>query len=193
MTFRIPPPLATWLLEHAARGYRSDSLAGDLFEEYQLSRTPGWYWRQVMSAIFFTQLRRLRPLSSQRGTSILTALLAQFAVLLGVGTLVQQYRQNCLARSTLVTDLMTFVSTAVPIGFAIVVLFLLTILSALRNPHVRLYSRLMKRSLAAFAVFGLGGGALAWASTAPCAAASCTCPSSFQTSSNPTYPVGVVR
>ena len=168
MTYRIPPPLATWLLEHAARGYRSDSLAGDLFEEYQLHRTPGWYWRQVVSAIFVTQLRRLRPLPSQRGTSILTALLAQLAVLLGVGTLVQQYRQGCLARSTLFTDSMTFVSLAAPIGIAITVLFFVCILSGLRNPHVRLHSRLIKRSLAAFAVFGLGGGALAWASTTPC-------------------------
>jgi hypothetical protein len=154
MTYRIPPPLATWLLEHVARGYRTDSLAGDLFEEYQLHRTPAWYWRQVMSAIFVTQLRRLRQLSTRRGAPILTVLLAQLAVLLGVGTLVQQYRPGCLARSTLLADLTTFVSIAAPIGMATMVLFL--------------HSRLIKRSLTAFIVFGLGGGALAWASTTPC-------------------------
>ena len=51
MTLRRPPRLAAWLLKRFASGYRSDSLSGDLLEEYQTGRTPGWYWREVIAAL----------------------------------------------------------------------------------------------------------------------------------------------
>jgi preprotein translocase subunit SecY len=44
-----PPVLATWLLEHAARG--NDGLVGDLFEEYRRRRSSVWYWRQVLTVV----------------------------------------------------------------------------------------------------------------------------------------------
>jgi hypothetical protein len=34
-----PPALATWLVEHAARGHHRESLAGDLIEEYRAGRS----------------------------------------------------------------------------------------------------------------------------------------------------------
>jgi len=47
-----PPGLATWMLEHLALGTDTDALAGDLLEELEHRRSAGWYWRQVLMAIF---------------------------------------------------------------------------------------------------------------------------------------------
>jgi preprotein translocase subunit SecY len=49
MTEMRPPVLATWLLEHAARG--NHALVGDLFEEYRRRRSSVWYWRQVLTVV----------------------------------------------------------------------------------------------------------------------------------------------
>jgi hypothetical protein len=72
MTIRVPPPLATWLLKHLGPGYRRESLAGDLFEEYQQDRTPAWYWRQTAAAIMIGATRLLRV---KLPKSVLTAVL----------------------------------------------------------------------------------------------------------------------
>jgi hypothetical protein len=54
--------MATWLLKHLGPGYQRESLAGDLFEEYQQDRTPAWYWRQTAAAIMIgaTRLPRVK-------------------------------------------------------------------------------------------------------------------------------------
>jgi len=81
MTVRMPPRLATWLLQHLGPRYRNDSLVGDLCEEYQLNRTRGWYWRQVIMAVYVgwtTVARRV----------LIKRLMGLFAVTaLGAGTL----------------------------------------------------------------------------------------------------------
>jgi hypothetical protein len=46
-----PPAVATWLVEHVARRYRRESLAGDLLEEYRAGRSSAWYWRQVLCSL----------------------------------------------------------------------------------------------------------------------------------------------
>jgi hypothetical protein len=43
-----PPTVATWLLEHLRSGQESESLTGDLVEEYGHRRSNTWYWRQVI-------------------------------------------------------------------------------------------------------------------------------------------------
>jgi hypothetical protein len=40
--------------------YQRESLAGDLFEEYQQRRSRVWYWRQVLAAVFAAQTRPVR-------------------------------------------------------------------------------------------------------------------------------------
>jgi hypothetical protein len=60
MSLRTPPRPATWLLHHLGPSYRRESLAGDLYEEYQLNRTQAWYWRQVLTAIWIAQAMRAR-------------------------------------------------------------------------------------------------------------------------------------
>jgi hypothetical protein len=60
MTLRVPPRLATWLVRHLGPDYHRESLAGDLFEEYQQDRTRGWYWRQTAAAVVIGSARLLR-------------------------------------------------------------------------------------------------------------------------------------
>ena len=83
MTIRTPPRMATWLLKHLGPRYRSESLAGDLFEEYQQDRTRGWYWRQTAAAIMVggTRLLRVR-LPRFVLTAVLRALI-EFGIVLG--------------------------------------------------------------------------------------------------------------
>lgn len=56
----IPPRLAAWLLRHHVRGYRAESLAGDLTEEYAHGRGDAWYWGQVLRAVTASYHRALR-------------------------------------------------------------------------------------------------------------------------------------
>jgi hypothetical protein len=46
-----PPTLATWLLTRMTSGDKSDSVIGDLVEQYQSGRSRWWYRRQVTAAI----------------------------------------------------------------------------------------------------------------------------------------------
>jgi hypothetical protein len=55
-----PPVLATWLLGLADSTAWKDAVAGDLFEEYQQRRAPGWYWRQVWIVVAFAVVKDLR-------------------------------------------------------------------------------------------------------------------------------------
>ncbi|MDE2448251.1 MAG: hypothetical protein KGO22_04730 [Gammaproteobacteria bacterium] len=55
-----PPKLAAWLLHHHVRGYRAESLAGDLTEEYAGGRGDAWYWGQVLRAVTTSYHRALR-------------------------------------------------------------------------------------------------------------------------------------
>ena len=60
MSQHQPPRLAVWLVEHLASPYQREALAGDLLEEYQHRRSPGWYWKQVGAVLAFAGARRLR-------------------------------------------------------------------------------------------------------------------------------------
>ena len=51
MNTRLPPPLATWLLQKLAPGYCAESFAGDLLEEFRAGKGNAWYWRQVLTAV----------------------------------------------------------------------------------------------------------------------------------------------
>jgi hypothetical protein len=84
MTMRTPSVIATWLLLHLGSRHYAQSLAGDLYEEYQNDRSRIWYWRQVMFAIFLARTRALRTAA----LTLADAVLALFALLaLGAGTL----------------------------------------------------------------------------------------------------------
>jgi hypothetical protein len=46
-----PPTLATWLLSRVLVDEKSESLIGDLIEQYRGGRSRVWYWRQTFSAL----------------------------------------------------------------------------------------------------------------------------------------------
>src|SRR5882724_2197601 len=94
---RVPPRIATWLLERFGPGYRNDSLVGDLFEEYQRDRTRAWYWRQAIVAICIGRVMSLRKSLPQRAASALLRFLTEAAGFLGVIALSQQIRHACSA------------------------------------------------------------------------------------------------
>ncbi len=73
-----PPKLASWLLSHQVGGYRAESLAGDLDEEYGQGRGDGWYWKQVLLALARSYRRALRL----HGLRILLAIVAGWCALL---------------------------------------------------------------------------------------------------------------
>jgi hypothetical protein len=75
MKLRNPPVIAAWLLRQLGSGYQGDSLAGDLFEEYQLGRSRRWYWKQTLAAIGIGQARRLRGAIPEVGAPRLLAFL----------------------------------------------------------------------------------------------------------------------
>ncbi len=59
MSSRASRVIAECLLRQV-RGYRAESLIGDLMEEYAQGRSALWYWRQVLYAVITSYLRLLR-------------------------------------------------------------------------------------------------------------------------------------
>lgn len=59
---RRTPKISLWILTRLSSGYRIESLAGDLAEEYAEGRSRLWLWRQVTCAVladFFSIRKRL--------------------------------------------------------------------------------------------------------------------------------------
>jgi hypothetical protein len=83
MTLRIPPRMATWLLKHLGPGYRLESLAGDLFEEYQLDRSRAWYWRQTAAAVLSGGTRRLRLTVTKFVLTAVLRVLIELGIIVG--------------------------------------------------------------------------------------------------------------
>ena len=83
MTLRIPPRLAMWLLKHLGPSYRGESLAGDLFEEYQRDRTRAWYWRQTAAAILIGGTRVLRVKLPKFVLTAVLRVLIELGVIMG--------------------------------------------------------------------------------------------------------------
>lgn len=166
MTLREPPSIATWLLKRFARGYRAESLLGDLLEEYQAGRTPGWYWRETIAVLLATVMCRTRLLHWRRAVRRIPPLVGQSAVFVGVAVLSEEYRHLCSAASTLLTGSIILVICAV---VAEVSIALVAWVDSVRWPIRKApRSSLARRSIVAFTAIGLGTGALTWANTTSC-------------------------
>lgn len=74
MTTRLPPRLATWLLERFGNGRRNESLLGDLHEQYVQGRSAGWYWSQVLRALAISARARLATLVAAVAMTFVMAL-----------------------------------------------------------------------------------------------------------------------
>ena len=169
MSFRTPPRIAAWLLQHLGPSYRNDSLAGDLNEEFQLHRTRAWYWRQVIAAVCIGRMMRLgelarrsRPLSLF-ATSAILRVATEAGVILGAIALTEQLRRACpLGQVPAISSILTLIGT---IGLCLSVgtyLSLCRFPALPRTPTAR-RSTPTKRLVAAFAVTALSAGTLTWA------------------------------
>lgn len=60
MTFKEPPRLPTWLLQHLGCGSDNDAVLGDLAERYRQGKTSFWYWKEVAVAIVVSAFNDIR-------------------------------------------------------------------------------------------------------------------------------------
>ena len=166
MTNRVPPGIATWLLERLGPHYRNESLVGDLLEEYQQGRSRAWYWRQTLAGICIGRAASLRRWAPRLAASALLRLLTEAAGLLGMMALSQQFRQACasgwLLDFTSIVALLAAIGLLVSLGFHIS----LSAGSRLRNAAGQRRSTPLERLLSVFAVTALSAGTLTWASAA---------------------------
>jgi hypothetical protein len=102
MTFKTPPRVATWLLQHLGPRYHRESLAGDLFEEYQQGRSRAWYWRQVIVAVGVGRALRFAVMLPRLAASALVRLLIVTA--LTAGTLAWAAGASHVARTVATTQ-----------------------------------------------------------------------------------------
>jgi hypothetical protein len=69
---RLPPRLATWLLERFGSESRMDPLIGDLAEEYAGGRSRFWYWQEATGALGLDLIQTLRAHALSFIAAILT-------------------------------------------------------------------------------------------------------------------------
>ena len=167
-----PPRVATWLLRRFAAGWHSESLEGDLIEQYAQGRSRLWYWRQVAMAIVIARSHGFRERTWIAAIRAILHLLTELAVVLGAVSLIDQSRRA--------HDWQDMLSPA----FIETMTVLVTIASAGLWLTVKLVK--WKRSygpinllIVFFAVAALGVGTFSWASATrrQCSADTCHCQS----------------
>jgi hypothetical protein len=174
MTIRVPPRFATWLLQHLGPGYKNESLAGDLFEEYQQERTRAWYWRQAIAAICMGRAMSLRMSLPRLAASVPLRLLTEAAALLGAIALSQQVRHSCA--SGWMPDIASLVALIAGVGLCVSAGFYvsLCVRSAPRRTPGPRRSTPIKRLIGVFAVTALSAGTATWAGGAARMPQQCT-------------------
>jgi hypothetical protein len=167
---RNPPKVATWLLQRLGVGWHSESLAGDLIEQYAEGRSRLWYWRQVAVAIVVTRARAFRTRSWPAAMRVFYHLVTEMAVVLAIVSAIDQSRHTHDLQAMMSP---TFIATMACL-LAIASLGLLLSLKSLQSkpPHAP-----VKHLIVLFAVIALGAGTLTWASTArqKCSTDTCLC------------------
>jgi hypothetical protein len=179
MMGRHPPKVATWLLQRLGAGRHSESLAGDLIEQYAQGRSRLWYWQQVALAILLARAHAFRARPCIAAMRVFFRLLAEVAVVLGIVSIIDQSRRAHDLKEDMLSP--TFIGTmAFLIAIALVGLLLpLTTLRSKRPPAP------INRLIVLFAMAALGAGTLSWASATrrQCSAETCLCQKTEQRSS----------
>jgi hypothetical protein len=173
MSERVPPTFALWLLKYWSSSYRSESLTGDLIEQYQEGRSRAWFWGQVTMAILIAQGSFIRALPWAATGRVLARLLAETAAVLALVVIVAQARRT---HSLLQMMNQAFVETVIALVAVALIGFRVSIRSKRRIQTRAVIGALML----AFGVIALGVGTLTWADTTRrdmCQAAACACPS----------------
>jgi hypothetical protein len=172
MIERVPPALASWLLEHWGSAYHGESLAGDLIEQYQEGRSRGWYWKQVIAAILIARWRFIRAMPWTTAARVLSRCLAEAAAVLVLTVVVDRAR-----RTHSLAEMMnhTFIGILVALIAVALIAFLASNRSDTRKPGHGVLNALML----AFGLIALGVGTLTWAHTTrsdACPTPACMCP-----------------
>jgi len=173
MSERVPPKFALWLLKQWGSPYYSESLAGDLIEQYHEGRSRAWCWGQVTAAIVIARARFIRTLPWTEAGRLLSRLLAETAAVLALAVIVDQGRR---AHSVAGMTHQIFLGTLAALVAVAWIGFRISARSGLRK---RTYSAIHALMLA-FGVIALGAGTLTWAATThrdACQTAACVCPS----------------
>ena len=88
-----PPRGATWLLQRLAAGWHSESLEGDLIEQYAQGRSRLWYWRQVAMAIVLARSHAFRARKWIATIRVFLHLLTELVIVLGAVSIIDQSRR----------------------------------------------------------------------------------------------------
>jgi hypothetical protein len=170
MNLRKPPKLATWLLQQLGSGYHTDSLAGDLIEQFARGRSRSWYWWQVLIAILVSTKHVMTARLLDATRRVLFRLVAEASVVLVIVTFVDQFRRTHAAREMWTP---TFMATVALLTALALVAF---ILSRKRFGANRRHA-VIGHFIALFAVVALGAGSFTWADAArsTCKTESCVC------------------
>ena len=171
MTQRVPPRVALWILERFCAGYRSDSLAGDLIEQFQQGESRRWFWKQVVAAVLVARTRHAEQRLLLPALRVFLRVAIEAAVVLTVCALADQSR-----RTHSLLELLTphFMATIVALITTVMIALAASVWTSQKRPA----STLINSLIAAFAVIALGFGAFTWAATTrdtPCKPDPCSC------------------
>jgi hypothetical protein len=158
MKGRTPPKMALWLLQQLGRGYHTESLIGDLIEQYAEGKGGWWVWRESIVAIFLAQARRWRLSTGRKVARAFWWGLTEVAIMLSIVLIADQSRQShsfkdMVASTFVVTLTVSLCIACIGLGYLI-----------------RLYRHQRERAplhhlMAVFLVMNLGVGMLTWAAT----------------------------
>jgi hypothetical protein len=172
MNQRIPPRFALWIVERYGSSYNSESLAGDLIEQFHQGESRWWLWKQVVIAILITRVGRIRQILLLPALRLLLRISIDVAAMLILCTIADRSSHTHSFREMLTPNFL--VTIAVLVTAAAIALSIFIGTSRRRRPDT-----LFKSLAAAFMAITLGFGALTWAGTTrdnSWKSESCLCP-----------------
>jgi hypothetical protein len=158
MIRRDLPGFATWLLRRFGAGRYSESLAGDLIEQYGQGRSRSWYWRQVVLAVLIARARAMHTPPWIAAKTMILRVVIEVPIVLGIVIIVDQSRRS--------HDLQEMLSPPFLATISLLLAVSLVALALLRT--TRRSKRLQgwaSQLLLLFALTSLGAGTLTWAET----------------------------
>jgi hypothetical protein len=163
-----------WLLRQLGPSYGERSLAGDLYEEYQLNRTRAWYWRQVLMAIWVGRTRGiakvLRGIAAVRllprtTLSVVVHVAIEAAAIIGAIALSQQFQQDCALAAMSHAASIAMLIGGIGLSISLGIYLSLFVSPAPRRPSkARRSPSILKHLMGVFVFTALGAGTLTWAS-----------------------------
>ena len=171
MIERMPPKLAMWLLEEWGSCYHSESLAGDLIEQYREGRSRAWYWKQVIAAILAARWRFVRSLKWSGAARVVARLVAEAAAVLTIVVIVDRVRRPLPPDDT---THQAFIGVLLMLMAVAFIGFFASIRPVKRGRAHAVINTLML----VFGVIALGAGTLTWADTTrrnECQSPACVC------------------